>query len=104
MKTLVSRSTHSFLLQNPAFAVLAAILAVILIGSPARAQSGAGSIQGTVTDSTGALIPNASIHVVNQSTNGAADAKTNSVGFSHAPGLFTATYTVPTTLQGIQPH
>jgi hypothetical protein len=35
----------------------------------AHGQSGAGSIQGTVTDSTGAVMQGASIHIVNQATN-----------------------------------
>lgn len=108
MKTLASRLTHSILLQNPAFpalgAILVAILVLVLTSSPAQAQSGAGSIQGTVTDSTGAVIPNAMIHVVNQSTNIAADAKTNSVGFYQVPGLFTATYTITITAQGMETY
>jgi hypothetical protein len=60
----------------------------------ALAQSGASSIQGTVTDSTGAVIQGASIHIVNQATALASDAQTNNVGFYKVPGLFTGTYTV----------
>ena len=48
--------------------VVISFAAVISIPN-ALAQSGAGSIQGTVTDPTGAVIPGASIHVVNQATN-----------------------------------
>lgn len=59
-----------------------------------RAQSGAGSIQGTITDSSGAVIPGASIHVVNQATGVAANTTTNSVGFYQVPGLFSGTYVV----------
>ena len=65
-----------------------------LIPAASRAQSGAGSIQGTVTDSTGAVIPGAVIHVVNQATAVAASTKANSVGFYQVPGLFTGTYEV----------
>ncbi len=63
-------------------------------GSLLRAQSGAGSIQGTVTDSTGAVLPGASIHVVNQATNVVANTKSNGVGFYQVPDLFTGTYQV----------
>ena len=65
-----------------------------LIPAASRAQSGAGSIQGTVNDSTGAVIPGAVIHVVNQATAVAASTKANSVGFYQVPGLFTGTYEV----------
>jgi hypothetical protein len=58
------------------------------------AQSGAGSIQGTVADTTGAVLPGAAIHVVNQDTNVATDAQSNSVGFYQVPALFTGHYTL----------
>jgi len=71
------------------------LLAVLLLcASSALGQSGAGSIQGTITDPTGAVIPNASIHVVNKDTGVAADTKSNSVGFYQVPDLFTGTYTL----------
>ena len=69
-------------------------LGVAICCPSAEAQSGAGSIQGTVTDSTGAVIPGASIHVVKQGTNAKSDTKTNNVGFYQVPGLFTGIYTV----------
>lgn len=68
------------------------------------AQSGAGSIQGTVTDSTGAVIPGASIHVVNNATSVAADTKSNDVGFYQVPSLFTGTYTVNFTAPGMKTY
>lgn len=87
MKDLAKCCTRSF------FAVtLAAGMALSVVC--AFAQSGAGSIQGTVTDSSGAVIPGASIHVVNQATGVANDAKTNNVGFYQVPGLFTGTYMI----------
>ena len=57
-------------------------------------QSGAGTIQGTVTDSTGAVIQGASIHVVNTATSVAANTKTNSAGLFTVPGVFAGPYTV----------
>lgn len=68
------------------------------------AQSGAGSIQGTVTDSTGAVIPQASIHVVNQATGVAVDTKTDSAGFYQVPDLFTGTYTVTISALGMKTY
>jgi hypothetical protein len=68
----------------------------------AMAQSGAGSIQGTVTDPSGAVIPGASVHVVNQATNVATDTTSNSVGFYQVPGLFTGNYTVSVSAPGMK--
>ena len=49
--------------------IIVAVLCLVAGTSAVYGQSGAGSIQGTVTDSTGAVIPGASIHIVNQATN-----------------------------------
>ena len=73
---------------------MAVALSTAMIVSGAYAQSGAGSIQGTVTDPTGAVVQNAAVHVVNQATGVAADTKTNGAGFYQVPELFTGTYTV----------
>jgi len=75
-------------------AAMAVLLAGTLLSSVALAQSGAGSIQGTVTDSTGAVIPGASVHVASQATGVAIDTKANAVGFYQVPGLNTGTYMV----------
>ena len=56
-------------------------LMIVLLPSLAAAQSGAGSIQGTLKDSTGAVIPDAHIHVVNTATRVARDTKSNQAGF-----------------------
>lgn len=66
------------------------------------AQSGAGSIQGTVADPSGAVIPGAVIHVVNQATGIAVDTKSNDTGFYQVPGLFTGTYVVTITAPGMK--
>jgi hypothetical protein len=79
-----------------------AVILSFLIGCPgAQAQSGAGSIQGTVTDSSGAVVPGATIHVVNQATGVASDAKSNDVGFYQIPELFTGTYVVSYSAPGM---
>jgi hypothetical protein len=83
---------------------IAAALGMAMSCSSAFAQSGVSSIQGTITDSTGAVIPAASIHVVNSATSVAADTKSNSVGFYRMPGLFTGTYTVTATAPGMKTY
>lgn len=77
-------------------------LAIALCGSSAFAQTGAGSIQGTVTDPTGAVIPHASILVVNQKTGVKSVSVTNGVGFYQVPGLFTGDYTITVKAEGMQ--
>lgn len=73
------------------------LLGIVLLPSSMLAQSGAGSIQGTVTDSTGAVIAGASIHVVNPATSIGADARSNEVGFYQVPGLFAGSYVITIT-------
>jgi hypothetical protein len=80
--------------------VAAAALSMCCTG--VRAQSGAGSIQGTIVDSTGAVVSGASIHVVNRATNVAVDTKSNSVGFYQVPSLFTGTYVLTVTAPGMK--
>ena len=55
-----------------------------------RAQSGAGSIQGTIQDATGAAVPGCPVHVVNQKTGVTTDTTSNYIGFYSVPGLFAA--------------
>lgn len=70
------------------------LLAFILLPAVTMAQSGTGRIQGTITDATGAVVPNASVHVVNSDTGQILDSVTNKDGFYSVPGLFAGTYTV----------
>lgn len=80
------------------------LFGAMLCGVGGFAQSGAGAIQGTVTDVTGAVIPGASIHVVNQNTGVTADTLSNSVGFYQVPGLFTGDYLVTVISSGMRPY
>ncbi len=74
--------------------VLLAVLALLTPGQ-ARAQLATADILGTVTDASGAVIPNAKVTVLNTGTGIAATADTNSVGeyvFSHVQiGTFKVT-------------
>ncbi|HVU45187.1 MAG TPA: TonB-dependent receptor [Terracidiphilus sp.] len=80
------------------------LLCLTLCVASAVAQSGAGSIQGTVTDSTGAVLPNANIHVVNSATNVAVNTRSNNVGFYQVPSLFTGNYVVTVTAPGMKTY
>ncbi|HEV2327100.1 MAG TPA: carboxypeptidase regulatory-like domain-containing protein [Terracidiphilus sp.] len=92
---------HGFKLSAFVFAMalsLAGVCPAVL------AQSGAGSIQGTIKDPTGAVIPFAAITVTNHATNVKATTKSNGVGFYQVPGLFTGTYTVTVTARGMKTY
>src|SRR6185437_6740342 len=79
-------------------------LTVTICCSSAFAQSGAGTIQGTITDPTGAVIPRASINVVNQATGVTSTTKTNGAGLYQVPGLFAGTYVVTITATGMETY
>ncbi len=80
MKTSASFSTQVFRKWDSGLAAIGLILVIAMCSLNAMAQSGAGTIQGTVTDSTGAVIHGASIHIVNQATGVASDTKSNEPG------------------------
>ncbi len=103
MRSLASYVTRVLRKWNVPVLAIAPVL-IAMCCSNALAQSGAGSIQGTVTDSTGAVIPGALIHVVNAGTNVATDTKSNNVGFYQVPALFTGTYTVTISVQGMKTY
>ncbi len=69
-----------------------------------RAQSGAGSIQGTVQDATGAAIPACKVHVLNQKTGVVNDTTSNEIGFYSVPGLFAGSYTVSFSSPGMKKY
>jgi hypothetical protein len=100
MKNLAKDLTHALRKWNVPIVAVALGIAMSCPGT--FAQSGAGSIQGTITDSTGAVIAGAAVHAVNQATSVAADTKSNGVGFYQVPGLFTGTYTITFTAAGMK--
>ncbi len=102
MNSFCKQLTHTLRGSGRMFVLVGVTIAIAILCSNALAQSGAGSIQGTVTDATGAVISGASIHVVNQATGVAVDTKSNNVGFYQVPDLFTGTYEVTITAQGMK--
>ncbi|HTW78537.1 MAG TPA: carboxypeptidase-like regulatory domain-containing protein [Terracidiphilus sp.] len=72
-------------------------------GSILFAQSGAtGTILGTVTDSTGAVVPNAKVIVTNVATGVNFQTVSSSAGDYQAPALNPGTYKVSATAEGFQ--
>jgi len=81
----------------------AAVNLTVLLGLAlcASAQS-TGGIQGTVTDASGAVIPNASIAVTKIATGRTQEFKSNSEGIYAAPSLDVGTYKVEVKAPGLQ--
>jgi outer membrane receptor protein involved in Fe transport len=61
-----------------------------------------GSIEGTVTDVTGAVLPNVTVTVSNQATRETHTIKTDSAGLYSLPGLATGAYKIEVQAQGMQ--
>src|SRR5215469_3799145 len=82
--------------------VLYAVLVYITLAISGLAQVTTGRIEGTVTDSQGALIPGAQIKVVNKLTGRTLDALSNEAGFWVLPSMPSATYVVTVSLPGFK--
>jgi hypothetical protein len=70
------------------------LLLVLLVASAVPAQVSTGTILGTVTDPTGALVNGATVTVINTRTNEARVAQSNSSGLFSVPNLITGHYDV----------
>src|SRR5579863_296323 len=75
-------------------AVTLFVLAVFVACSLLLAQAPTGVITGTVTDETGAVIPNVTVTITNKATGIARTATTGADGLYSAPALPAADYTV----------
>ncbi len=83
--------------------LIAAVFGVMLFGSSATsAQSIFGSLSGTVTDSNGAVIPDAKVQVQNDSTKITQQLVSNKVGYFSATQLPIGTYSVSVEATGFQ--
>ena len=99
---------HSFR-KAGATSILA--LATLILGSatlptPAaygQATATGGSIQGTVTDPSGAVVPNAKVTIKNSDTGVSRDLTTNGSGFYTAGPLIPGNYTISVTAPGFSP-
>jgi len=73
---------------------LPALLLAALSAPALHAQQARGTILGTITDPSGAAVPNADVTVTNTGTGAVFKARTASEGFYTAPSLAVGTYTV----------
>ena len=70
------------------FALASAVAFALAMALPSSAQSaGSGAIAGTLTDTAGALIPNATVDIKNLDNGAVRNVTTNSAGYYNAPFL-----------------
>ena len=82
---------------------VSALLLLLAMSGKLFGQAGAtGTILGTVTDPSGAVVPNAKITVTNTATKVSFQTVTNSAGDYNAPALNPGTYTVSGEARGFQ--
>jgi hypothetical protein len=77
-----------------------AFVFAILVAIPAEAQVVGGTLSGTLTDTSGAVIPNGHISIKNVATGITRDVRTDADGFYTAPNLLPGTYEVTASAQG----
>jgi hypothetical protein len=78
-----------------------AVVVWVLLSLPGFAQT-LGTITGEVKDSSGAIIPGATVTVVNKGTNATRTTTTNAVGLFDVPALPPGMYAVKTELEGFK--
>ncbi len=87
-----------FRLTPMAMRAAIAVLAAVLVPSVGVAQMTRGSIAGTARDSSGAVVPGATVSVTSVATNAVQTAVTDAEGFYRVPALEPGRYTVTTEL------
>ncbi|WP_180539798.1 carboxypeptidase regulatory-like domain-containing protein [Nevskia soli] len=80
----------------------ALVLAAFVFHTSASAQVSSGSISGTVTDSTGAVVPHAVVVITNQGNNEERRTTANGQGFFDFAAVLPAEYTVNVSAPGFQ--
>ena len=81
-----------------------AIVLVLLAAFTLQAQVTTATVYGVVRDSTGAVLPGASVTATNQGTNLSRDAITDERGEFAVPALPVGRYTVKIELPGFKTH
>src|SRR3954464_10975362 len=88
--------------RNNIFSLLAVLLALALCSLPSFAQSANGTIQGAVTDNSGAAVPNATVKVRNTATGIERVTQTDGDGNYSVPALPAGPYNIEIQAAGMQ--
>src|SRR5215831_20188807 len=91
------------LMGESGLAVLLSLISGLLQPTNLRAQGAAGAINGTVRDSSGAVIPQAAITLINVGTNATRTTVTNDTGNYALVQIPPGQYTLEVTKEGFAP-
>src|SRR5712664_2263600 len=83
--------------------MLRALLSIVLLARLASAQTVGSSLQGTITDPSGAVIPNSKIEIRNTGTDALWALTSDEAGRYRAPLLPSGEYEVHISAEGFQP-
>src|SRR5438874_3130164 len=92
------------MLSKRVVAAVFCLFALLWIGSPAAMgqSSSAGTVTGTVTDSSGAAVPDAAVSLIDATTGGIRSTTTNDKGFYIVPYVNPGTYSVKVSKLGFK--
>ena len=102
VKSLATISPLAKLLQKITMSCVVALLAMASLAAAQDVQSA--TVVGTVTDPTGAVMPNATVTVTNTATNVSGHATTNSEGAWYIPFQAAGTYTLTIDASGFKKY
>ncbi len=103
LKSITTLEICSGALACVALAMLALALCLVVTATPAAAQTaGEGSLEGTVMDTTGAVVPHASVTITNTATGIKTVSDASSAGFFNISPVLPGTYTLEITAKGFK--
>jgi Carboxypeptidase regulatory-like domain/TonB-dependent Receptor Plug Domain/TonB dependent receptor len=79
-------------------------LTAVLVSTPVHAQVSGATLAGTVTDTSGAAVPNAKVSIKNAATGVVRDVTTDSAGFYSAPNLLPGIYDITVAAPGFSTY
>src|SRR5579875_1918932 len=99
---MVSRNRIESSFRGASFglSLLAALVLSFFIATPSRAQVTGATLTGTVTDPSGAVIPNAKVAIKNTSTGVVRNVTSDNAGLYNAPNLLPGPYSVTVSASG----
>ena len=103
LKTITTLENRSGAWACVALATFALALCLVWTATPIAAQTaGEGSLEGTVMDNTGAVIPHAAVTITNDATGIKTVSEASSAGFFDIAPVLPGTYTVEVSAKGFK--